>query len=98
MRSADVEGTIELIVAGDDGEHRYTVTLHAGEPATIRESAAESPAASVSGEQSGWVRAFSPAEDRGGLAITGDARLASVLLDALALGHAGASAGVERAA
>jgi DNA-binding HxlR family transcriptional regulator len=98
IRKPETEGTVELIVSGPDGEHRYTVTLKPGSTASMRETAAEAPNATVSGEEGAWVRAFSPADDRGGLAIIGDARLAGQLLDALALARAGAAARAAHAA
>jgi DNA-binding HxlR family transcriptional regulator len=98
VRKPESEGTIELIVSGKENVQRYTITLQSGSAASVVETAADAPNATVSGEQSAWVRAFSPADDRGGLAITGDARLAGQLLDALALARAGAAARAERAA
>jgi DNA-binding HxlR family transcriptional regulator len=98
LRTPEAEGTVELIVAAGEGEHRYTVMLQSGSPASVSETPADSPDATVHGEESAWVRAFSPADDRGGLAITGDARLAGQLLDALALAREGAGARAARAA
>jgi DNA-binding HxlR family transcriptional regulator len=98
IRKPEAEGTIQLIVSRGESEERYAITLRPGSAAAVTETAVEAPNATVRGEESGWVRAFSPADDRGGLAITGDARLAGQLLDALALARAGASARAERAA
>jgi DNA-binding HxlR family transcriptional regulator len=101
LRDPAGEGTVELIVRGnDEAEARYAVTLAPGAPAVVSETATEHADAVVTGTTSDWVRAFSPADDRGGLAITGDLRVAGLLLDALALAPArGArAAGAERAA
>ena len=101
MRDPQIEGTVELIVRTEDEEaadESYTLTLTPGEVATVRETAADGATATVTGTTSEWVRAFSPADDRSGLAITGDQRLAGQLLDGLALAPAGRVHAAERAA
>jgi DNA-binding HxlR family transcriptional regulator len=101
MRNPQVEGTVELTVRADDDEsedERYTISLAPGEVATVRETAADGAAAAVTGTTSDWVRAFSPADDRAGLTITGDQRLAAQLLDSMALAAAGRVHAAERAA
>lgn len=79
-------GTVELTVADgkQDEAALYSVTLSSGR-ATVTEHAANRPDARVTGSTAAWVEAFSPAGDRGGLAISGDRGLAEALLDGLAL-------------
>jgi DNA-binding HxlR family transcriptional regulator len=98
LRSGPADGTIEFIVLADGAdEARYTLTLRTGATASLRETAAESPDATVTATVDGWVRAFSPADDRSGLSVSGSEQLATVLLDGLALAHAGRES-AERAA
>jgi hypothetical protein len=82
-------GTIELTVedAKADGAASYTLTVFSGR-ATIAEHAAEMPDARVTGTTAEWIEAFSPAGNRSGLKLTGDGKLANVLLDGLALASA----------
>ncbi len=91
VNAPGVSGTVTLGVVHDDGrESRYAVTLADGRT-SLRESATEAAGAdaTVSGTVGDWVRAFSPSNDRDGLSLTGDRRLAEELLDALALASGG---------
>jgi DNA-binding HxlR family transcriptional regulator len=81
-------GTVELVVSdGHESEATsYLVKLdRAG--ASVSENDSSSADARLHGSTDAWVRALSPAADRGALRATGDQRLARTLLDALADGH-----------
>ena len=97
IEGSGVAGTVEFVVAGlggadtDDaaannghGERAgsYTLTIAEGE-VTLEEREAQRASARVSGDISAWIEALSPAQDRAGLQIKGDRRLAERLLDAL---------------
>jgi hypothetical protein len=81
-------GTIDLEVtdspSGSPASYRVTME---GDSAEISESADGSPDAAVSGSMSAWVRALGPVGERDGLRSTGNAALASTLLDLLSLGQ-----------
>ena len=100
IRTPAAEGVIELLVTDEEGtESRYAVTLRSGAAAAVSESGADVPAdATIAGSVSGWVQAFSPADDRAALTVRGDQRLAGLLLDALALASTRSVSGAERAA
>ena len=98
IRSPAAEGTIELVVSDEGEDARYTITLRAGTAAVVSEIGAESPDTTISGSTSGWVQAFSPADDRAGLTIRGDQRLAGLLLGSLALATVRTERSAERAA
>jgi DNA-binding HxlR family transcriptional regulator len=89
----DVEGTIELSVHDEnDGTDVYSLTL-AGGSVTIAERPSDAPQAKVSGTTSAWIEALAPGGDRSELGITGDASLASLLLDGIAPQTLGESVG-----
>ncbi len=81
-------GTIELNVtdghAGSPALYRVTVRPGRGE---ITEEANGPSDAQLSGSAAAWVQALGPVGDRDGLTISGNAELASTLLDLLSLGH-----------
>jgi DNA-binding HxlR family transcriptional regulator len=81
-------GTVELVVSdGHEGEPTsYLVKLTKG-GASVAENQTAAADARLHGSTDAWVRALSPAADRGALRTTGDQRLARSLLDALADGH-----------
>jgi DNA-binding HxlR family transcriptional regulator len=81
-------GTIELRVTDGHGEVPaiYRVTFSPGR-AEIAEGANGPSDAQLTGTTAAWVQALSPVGERGGLATAGNHRLASMLLDLLALGH-----------
>jgi DNA-binding HxlR family transcriptional regulator len=87
---AGVEGTVELRVDG----RSYAMHLGAG-PATLAEGEADGAHATVSGREDDWVAALGPDGGRSGLEISGDERLADLVLDAI--GPAGARAAVHAA-
>jgi DNA-binding HxlR family transcriptional regulator len=79
-----VSGTVQLSVARADAEPaHYTVAVGRGD-VTIAEQPTPDAGARVSGEVAAWIEALGPAADRSGLDITGDERLAAVVLDAVA--------------
>jgi len=84
---AGVSGTVELKV--DDGSAEgnassYVLIADDGEVG-IREGAVDHVDARVIGTTAAWVKAFSPNGDRRELAITGNDKLATMLVDGLAL-------------
>jgi hypothetical protein len=82
----DGRGSVELIVedATDDGPASYVLDT-SEDRARIEERHAEEADATVTGTTESWVRAFAPGGDLDGLQISGDRRLASALLDGLAI-------------
>ena len=85
-------GTVELTVTDGRGDSPavYRVTISPGR-AEIAEGADGADGASdaqLSGPRAAWIQALSPVGERDGLATTGNRRLASLLLDLLAVGHA----------
>ena len=78
-----VAGTAELTVVQPDGVRcQYAISVSRG-GATIAEAPAPDAAARIAGSEAGWIDALGPATDRTGLEITGDARLATIVLDGL---------------
>jgi DNA-binding HxlR family transcriptional regulator len=79
-------GTVELTVedANAEGPMTYSMVLSSDQVA-ISERPADDADARVSGKTSAWISAFSPERDRTALQIAGDPRLASAVLDGLAL-------------
>ena len=76
-------GTIEISVTRPDGESaHYAITLTRGN-VTLAEQRAPDAAARIAAAEADWIEALGPAGDRSGLDITGDERLASVVLDAI---------------
>jgi DNA-binding HxlR family transcriptional regulator len=85
--AANVKGTVELTVEGADEDATYQLIAGDGS-VRIEERAAEHADARVIGTKAAWVKAFAPGGDRSGLDLTGDRKLAGILLDGLALGTA----------
>ncbi len=80
----DVRGELELTIEdARDGEPVTFVLSAAAGAVTVQERAGDDARARVSGPTAMWVRALSPAGDRGGLRIGGDREFAGRLLDAL---------------
>jgi hypothetical protein len=78
---ADVAGLVELVVTGSDGEpQHYAMRLSRGS-ITVSERAAPEADASVSGSRRDWIDALGPAADVEALHVSGDQRLARVVLD-----------------
>jgi DNA-binding HxlR family transcriptional regulator len=81
----DLRGELELTVEdAREGEPLSFVLTAAGGDVRIAERAAKDARARVTGSASAWVRALSPAGERGGLRISGDREFAGKLLDGLA--------------
>jgi hypothetical protein len=86
---ASVTGSVDLEVTdGASGSSStYRVTL-SGSHAEIAENVENGSADAVlAGTTSAWIRAMGPMGDREGLSGSGNASLASTLLDILALGE-----------
>jgi DNA-binding HxlR family transcriptional regulator len=81
---ADVNASVSLVVEDGDGES-YVLVAEGGK-VRIQEVQPERSDATISGSRDAWVAAFSPDGDRGRLRIEGDRRLATQLLEGLALG------------
>jgi DNA-binding HxlR family transcriptional regulator len=94
-------GTVELTVTDGHGDLPavYRITISPGR-AEITEGADGASDAQLSGTTAAWIQALSPVGERDGLATIGNRRLASLLLDLLALGqgHEAMDAGLESAA
>jgi DNA-binding HxlR family transcriptional regulator len=86
-----VTGTVQFVVISDGGDAppAYAFTVADG-PVTVEEGEAERADARVSGDRTAWIAAFSPAHDRAGLSVKGDAELAGLVLDGLACACNGA--------
>ena len=81
MPPPDVRGLVELVVMGRDGTpHHYAIRMSNGR-VTVSERAAPEADASISGGEREWIDALGPASDRDALQISGDERLARVVLD-----------------
>jgi DNA-binding HxlR family transcriptional regulator len=73
-----VEGTVELRVDG----RSYSMRVGAG-PATLSEEEPQSADATIAGTEDEWVLALGPDGSRSALTVSGDERLADVVLDAI---------------
>jgi DNA-binding HxlR family transcriptional regulator len=93
LRGTDATGTVEFVVADDDLP-AYAFTIGEGVVA-LEERDSTQADARVRGDRGAWIAAFSPDRDRGGLTVSGDAALASLVLDRLVCGCDGDS-GEER--
>jgi len=89
-----ITGTVELsVVQPDTSTSHYSISV-ARDGVTIAERQAADAAARVAGSEAEWIEALGPGADRSGLDVTGDERLAALVLDGV-----GASAhGARRAA
>ncbi|MBV9818016.1 MAG: helix-turn-helix transcriptional regulator [Solirubrobacterales bacterium] len=95
-----VAGTVELVVTdGHDGRSARYLTRVGPARATLSEGAESHADARISGSLTAWIEALGPAADRVELQVTGNQRLAGVLLDLLspAQGRAPAPAIAEAA-
>ncbi len=78
---AEAGGIVELVVTGGDGEpQHYAMRISRGS-VTVTERAAPEADASVSGSRRDWIDALGPAKDDEALHVSGDQRLARVVLD-----------------
>jgi len=76
-----VSGTVELEVQrADDTLRHYSLTFARG-AVTIAEAPADEADARVAGSEPDWIDAFGPNGDRDGLRVSGDERLAGLVLD-----------------
>jgi DNA-binding HxlR family transcriptional regulator len=80
----NLNASVSLIV--EDGESESYVLVAEGGEVKVEEREAEQADATISGTKDAWVVAFSPDGDLGELRIDGDRRLATQLLEGLALG------------
>ena len=78
-----VTGTVEVSVERPDGVTcHYAIAIERG-AVTIAEQPASGAAARIAGSEADWIDALGPAAERGGLEVTGDDRLAAVVLDGM---------------
>ncbi len=85
--SRSTRGRVEFIVSARElggGAASYVLAASGG-GVTIEEHPEPDAEARVEGTVDGWVHAFSPEGDRGELSISGDTKLATEMLDGLAL-------------
>jgi hypothetical protein len=84
---AGLTGTVEFTVDGgpEEAEAASCLLIAADGKVRIVERAGDHVDARVIGTTSAWVKALSPDGDRRGLQITGNDKLAAVMLDGLAL-------------
>ena len=77
-------GTVEFVVEknGRGETDCYTFEITSDE-VKLEESEAKRANATVKGDHSAWISALSPDRDRGGLQISGQSKLAELLLDEL---------------
>jgi DNA-binding HxlR family transcriptional regulator len=88
VQPGERSGTIEFTVSDgkqDGGAAIYSFSFSSNDVTISEREPSGGADASVSGDKSAWIRAFSPDRDRHGLQITGDRGLAEQLLDGLAL-------------
>ena len=76
-----VSGTAELAVARPDGRTSLYAMSAARGRVTINEGPATNAEARVAGTERDWIDAFGPSADRSGLSVSGDERLAAIVLD-----------------
>jgi DNA-binding HxlR family transcriptional regulator len=78
---ADAHGIVELVVTSSDGgPQHYAMRVDRGQ-ISVTERAAPEADASVSGTRRDWIDALGPARDDEALHVSGDQRLARVVLD-----------------
>jgi DNA-binding HxlR family transcriptional regulator len=87
---ASLSGTAELVVERPDGTTcHYSMAVARGN-VTISEAAAPDAEAHVTGTEQDWIEALGPSADRDALSISGDERLATIVLDGVAASAASA--------
>jgi DNA-binding HxlR family transcriptional regulator len=95
LASTDGQHGTVLATVQDGEQCSYTFELGT-DGVTVEEGPADAAAAEIAATTDAWIRAFSPARDRGGLRISGRRELAEALLDGLsALGEAEAARGSQ---
>jgi hypothetical protein len=80
---ADVNATVALVV--EDGDEESYALMAEGGKVKVQEGEPEQADATISGSKDAWVAAFAPHGDLGQLRIKGDRRLATQLIEGLAL-------------
>jgi HxlR-like helix-turn-helix protein len=78
---AETRGLVELVVTSSDGEPQHYAMRVSHGAITVTERAAAEADASVSGSRRDWIDALGPARDDEALHVSGDQRLARVVLD-----------------
>ena len=79
--SSSLTGTAQLIVHRPDGATRhYAISVNRGE-ATIGEHEVADAAVQISGNEAAWIDALGPEAEHSALSISGDERLAKIVLD-----------------
>ncbi len=80
---AGARGLVELTVHLPDGTPRPYAVRVARDAVTLTERPTDEADAQVVGAEREWIEALGPDAERGGLEITGDERLAGLVLDGL---------------
>jgi DNA-binding HxlR family transcriptional regulator len=93
---SDTNATVSFVVKEKEPESYLLITE--GGKVKVQEREADRTDATVTGNRDAWVAAFSPDGDFGQLRIEGDRRLATQLLEGLALVNERAVQGGKRAA
>ena len=78
---AGAAGTAELVVARPDGTTCHYALAVARGRVLISEEPAPEAEARMSGSEQDWIDALGPSADRSGLTVSGDERLAKIVLD-----------------
>ena len=78
---AEAGGIVELVVMSPEGEPQHYAMRVSRGVITVTERAAPEADASVSGSRRDWIDALGPARDDEALHVSGDQRLARVVLD-----------------
>jgi DNA-binding HxlR family transcriptional regulator len=81
---SELNASVSVVVEDGDGES-YVLIAEGGK-VKLQEAELERTDATITGSKDAWVAAFSPDGDLGQLTIKGDRRLATQLLEGLALG------------
>lgn len=93
--AAGAHGLVELTVIRPDGDQRSYAIAVEDDGVTIEEREAPEAEAQIAGAEADWIRALGPKQDREGLRVAGDERLALTVLDAVAGADVRAAAGAD---
>lgn len=95
VEPGEARGLVELTVVRPDGDQRSYAIAVEDEAVTIEEREAPEAEAQIAGAEADWIRALGPKQDRDGLHVAGDERLALTVLDAVAGAGIRATAGAD---
>lgn len=95
VEPAEARGLVELTVIRPDGDQRSYAIAVEDDGVTIEEREAPEAEAQIAGAEADWIRALGPKQDRDGLRVAGDERLALTVLDAVAGADIRAATGAD---